>query len=230
MLKKALIIGAHLDDAVIAVGGLIAKWVKAGVEVDVVCFGNGDEAFTSLETRDGAVERFKAETDKAHEILGVKSFKCYDWPDFGVQKNRETYRQCIQAIRQSKPDVILGHYWNEYFQHRDVTRLSLDAWWQSAWDCSADLGAPWKAERFYHFEVLHDLPDPTHYVDVSDTLELKLEAWRRFETAEDHLGRMSDQIEARARHHGSKIGVKYAEALRRSYFVPENVKSPAEEL
>jgi len=229
-MKRALVIGAHLDDAVIAVGGLIAQWARAGVEVSVVCFGNGDEAFTDMAGQAGAVARFKADADKAHEVLGVKNFTCYDWPDFGVQKNRKSYRQCIQAIRDHRPDVILGHYWNEYFQHRDATRLSLDAWWQSAWACSADLGKPWKAERFYHFEVVHDLPEPTHLVDVSDSFDAKLAAWRCFESAEEHLGSMAEQLEARARFHGSKIGVKYAEALRRSYFVPEKVENSVEGL
>jgi len=37
-------------------------------------------------------------------------------------------------------------------------------------------------------------------------------------------------MEARARFHGSKIGVKYAEALTRSYFVPTAVRDAAEEL
>jgi hypothetical protein len=41
---------------------------------------------------------------------------------------------------------------------------------------------------------------------------------------------MFNQIESRARFHGSKIGVKYAEALTRSYFIPDKVLNPIEEL
>ena len=57
----------------------------------------------------------------------MRSFTCHQYPDYGVQENRETYRLCIWAIRQHKPDIILGHYWAEYFQHRAMARLACDA-------------------------------------------------------------------------------------------------------
>jgi len=222
-MTRVLVLGGHLDDSVIAVGGVIRKFVESGASVSVVCFGNGDEAFTTPGGRERAVELFKSEAVAAHEILGVKDFQCLDLPDFGVQENRETYRQCIAAIRRVKPDIILGHYWAEYFQHHAMARLVCDSWWQARWNCSADLGSPWTARSLYHFEVIHDLPDPTHIVDITSTFERKIEAWKRFETAQDHLDSMVDQLEARARHHGSRIGVRYAEVLKQSFFVPEAV-------
>ncbi len=222
-IKNVLVVGAHLDDSVIAVGGIIRKLANLGCKVSVVCWGNGDEAFTDISRRESAVEKFKTEAVNAHEILGVKDFLCFDVPDFAVQENRETYRQCIGAIRRTKPDIILGHYPAEYFQHHAIAKLTCDSWWQAGWNCSADLGSPWSAKALYHFEVLHDLPEPTHIVDISDTFEAKMEAWSKFETAEEHLGTLKDQLESRARYHGSKIGVKYAEVLKRSYFIPGKV-------
>ncbi|OHB57802.1 MAG: hypothetical protein A2Y12_17245 [Planctomycetes bacterium GWF2_42_9] len=222
-MKKVLILAAHLDDSIIAVGGIIRKYVNNGCKVSVVCFGNGDEAFTKMSDKDTCVEIFKAEAVKAHKVLGVEDFECFNVPDFGVQDNRQTYRQCIGAIRRTRPDVIFGHYWLEYFQHRAMARLACDSWWQAGWDCSADLGKPWIAPAMYHFEVLQTMPEPTHIVDITDTFEAKLESWRQFVTAQDHLDQLSGQLEARARFHGSKIGVKYAEALTRSYFVPQKI-------
>jgi len=203
-MKTILVLGGHLDDSVIAVGGIIRKFVNLGCKVSVVCFGNGDEAFTEVGQRESAMEHFKAEAVEAHKILGVEDFQCLDVPDFAVQD------------------------WAEYFPPRAMARLACDAWWQAQWNCSADLGAPWTARALYHFEVLHDLPEPTHIVDISDTFEAKLEAWGRFRTAEEHLDKMTDQLEARARYHGSRIGVKYAEMLKRSYFVPQAVLDPVE--
>ena len=159
----------------------------------------------------------------AHRILGVEDFQCLNVPDFAVQENRTTYRQCIEAIRRTEPDIVLGHYWAEYFQHRAMARLACDSWWQAGWNCSVDLGKPWTARALYQFTVLHDLPEPTHIVDVSDTFAAKAEAWAQFKTAEDHLDRMTDQLEARARYYGSLIGVRYAEPLKRSAFVPQTV-------
>jgi len=213
----------HSDDSIIAVGGILRRFVKAGVKVHVFCFGNNDEAYTKPGGQAAAVERGKAEAVAAHNVIGAASLDCHNLPDFGVQCNRDTYRACIGAIRKYKPDIILGHYWREYFQHRDMARLACDAWWQAGWDCSADLGKPWQARALYHFEVIHDLPDPTHIVDVTDSFQDKIRALKKFKSAEEHFSGMIAQAEARARFHGSKIGVKYAEVLRQSFFVPNKV-------
>lgn len=224
-MRNILVLGGHLDDSVIAVGAMLRKFVDAGCGVSVVCFGNGDEAFKVGGSPEAAARAFTSEAVKAHKVLGVDDFQCLDMPDFAVQENRTTYRQCIEAIRSRQPDIILAHHWAEYFQHRAMARLSCDAWWQAQWQCSGDLGAPWSARAMYHFEVIHDLPEPTHIVDISDTFEAKIEAWKQFKTAEEHLDLMTDQMRARARHHGSRIGVKYAEVLKRSYFVPVAVRN-----
>ncbi|MFH1477729.1 MAG: PIG-L family deacetylase [Verrucomicrobiota bacterium] len=222
-IKSVLVLAGHSDDSIIAVGGILRRFVTDGGRVHVFCFGNGDEAFTEPSAQATAVDKFKAEAIAAHKSLGVTSYECYGLPDFGVQRNRDTYRACIRAIRKYRPDIILGHYWREYFQHRDMARLTCDAWWQAGWNCSADLGRPWQAQSMFHFEVLQDLPEPTHIVDVTPSFQDKIRAWKKFESADDHLSSMVEQMEARARYHGSKIGVKYAEVLRQSFFIPRKV-------
>ena len=225
MPHSILFLGAHLDDAVIAAGATIRAFVDAGHAVDVVCLGNGDEAFTTPDGREEAAARFLEDARRAHAALGVRHFECHGVPDFAVGQTRDFYRHCIRAIRRVRPAVVFGHWWAEYFQHREMARQSRDAWFQAAWDCSADLGAPWRAERYYHFEVLQDLPEPTHLVDVSAVFEAKLEAWNCFSTAHEHLGSLARQLETRAAHHGAKIGVRYAEAFRQSFFQPQSCPS-----
>lgn len=239
---KVLVLGAHLDDSVIAVGGILRKIVNQGGQADVVCFGNSDEDFASIAERDTAVERITAQARQAHEILGVSSFTCFNYSDYAVLANKDTYRLCIESIRKHKPDVIFSHYWAEYFQHRAMARLACDSWWQAGWTCSADLGPAWMARALYHVEVIQLLPTPTDIVDISDTFEAKMEAWRCFQSSADLLestvekcgtsdrrrygsttGSLTEQIETKARYYGSLIGVRYAEALRRSDYLPRSV-------
>jgi LmbE family N-acetylglucosaminyl deacetylase len=239
---KLLVIGAHLDDSVIAVGGTIRKLVKAGGQVDVVCFGNSDEDFSDVADEATASERIKAQARRAHDILGVSSFTCFDYSDYAVQENRESYRLCIQSIRKYQPDLLFSHYWAEYFQHRAMARLACDAWWQAGWSCSADLGEPWMTPSLYHFEVIHLLPQPTEIVDISETFETKIAAWKCFQSSSEHLepekegadsikraygatlgGSLTEQIETRARYYGSLIGVRYGEALKKSDYLPRPI-------
>ena len=228
--KTMLVLAGHLDDSILAVGGILKKFTQAGGEVAVMCLGNGDEGFAHIEDRNTCVAKFYKEAIESHKVLGIDDFVCHNYSDFAVQESKESYRLCIEAIRRVKPDVILGHYWPEYFQHRAMARLSCDSWLQAGWECSADLGKPWQAKSLYHFEVLQTMPEPTHFVDVSDVFEYKLEAWSKFKTGQEHLGQEFERMETRARFHGSKIGVKYAEALTKSNFIPDTVTNPIVEL
>ncbi len=223
-MRKVLVLGAHLDDSVIAMGGTIAKLVKAGVEVDVFCFGNGDEAYTRPGGAAAARERFLAGADEAHRSLGVKQLECIDVGDFEVDATAQFYRQLIGAIRKYRPDVIFGHWKAEYFQHHGMAQMSLDAWNQARWQCTADYGAePWTVERYYHFEVADLLPQPSHLVDISDEFPAKMEAMAAYDAAGGHLGGWQDEMEARARFYGSRIGVRYAEAFKQSFYLPVKV-------
>ncbi|MHB9036620.1 MAG: PIG-L deacetylase family protein [Armatimonadota bacterium] len=221
---KVLVLAGHLDDSILAVGGIISKVAKSGGTVDVVCFGHSDEDYDDISNKDAAVTRLVSEAERAHDVLGVNSFTCLHYPDYAVQENRETYRLCIESIRKYQPDIILSHYWAEYFQHRAMARLACDSWWQAGWACSADIGKPWTARALYHFEVIHPLPEPTDIVDVSDTFDLKIKALQCFQSGYS----FTEQVECRARYLGSTIGVRYAEALRKSSFMPRAVLSVEE--
>ena len=84
-MSKVLVLAGHLDDSVIAVGGIIRKCVDLGCKVSVVCFGNGDEAFTEVGQRQAAIESSKTEAVEAHNVLGVTDFQCLDMPDFDLR-------------------------------------------------------------------------------------------------------------------------------------------------
>lgn len=222
-MRRALILGAHLDDSIIAMGATIRKMADAGIEVSVFCFGNGDEAYSVPGGQKAAVEHFKASAEKAHKILGAAHLECVDVGDFEVDATPQFYRLCIGAIRKYKPDVLFGHAPAEYFQHHGMSRMSLDAWNQARWICTADYGTePWAVDRYYQFEVKDLLSPFTHLVDVSEQFEAKMEAMACFEEG-GHLGDESDELRARARFYGSRIGVKYAEAFQQNFSIPVKV-------
>jgi hypothetical protein len=76
-------------------------------------------------------------------------------------------------------------------------------------------------------------------VDISDTFEAKMAAWSCFQglsvdgqsgatlaaaPAEEPAGSLTEQLECRARYYGSLIGVRYAEALQQSHYLPTAVR------
>ena len=78
-------------------------------------------------------------------------------------------------------------------------------------------------------------------MDVSDTFDAKMQAWKCFGSSAETLGpaedgkaaearhygtttgSFTDQIASRARYYGSVIGVRYAEALKKSDYLPRVV-------
>lgn len=223
-MKKVLILGAHLDDSIYAMGGTIRKLVKDGCRVNVFCFGNGDEAYTVPGGSNEAIRRFKEGAALAHEILGVKNPECFDVGDFEVNATAPFYRACIGAIRKYKPDVIFGHWKAEYFQHHGMAQMSIDAWNQARWNCTADFGVEaWAAKRYFHFEITDLLPQPTHLVDISEEFADKMKALAAYDPKGGHLNDWENEMEARAHFYGSRIGVKYAEAFKQSFYIPEKV-------
>lgn len=222
-LERVLLICGHPDDEVIGMGGTIRKLVNAGVEVSVLIFANGNEGYVTMEEKDTIVDRRRKERAIVQDILGITNYEAYDYGDYEIPKNAATYKLCIQAIRKYKPDIVFSHYWMEYMPHKAVATLATEAWWQAGWDCSMDLGNPWKAGSFYHFEVIRMLTEVSHIVDISDTFEAKIEAMRAYASQIDVVGGALQRIEGIAKLRGADIGVSYGEAFLQANTAPQAI-------
>ena len=223
MNKKVLILSAHPDDAVTCMGGTICKLIAEGNSVSVFAFGNGDEDYDEPGGSEAAVVRYKENTAKAYDILGC-SLECLWLPDFEDFQTRELYRECIKAIRKYQPDIVFAHWWAEYFQHTTMATISRDAWNQSRWFCSGDLGKPWTPAKYYHFSGADGVREITHIVDITPYIERKLAAHRAFAFRFfDKENDDAENVRKRNAYEGSLIGVDYAETFQRSFYFPEAV-------
>ena len=68
---RALVIGAHPDDADFGAGGLIALWASRGCEITVVCVTDGDSGgFDPSVPRERVPENRRDEQRAAAGLLG----------------------------------------------------------------------------------------------------------------------------------------------------------------
>lgn len=223
-MSRALVICGHPDDEVIGLGGTIKKLTKQGVEIIVAIFANGNEGYGEISLKEKIVKIRKEERKKVQRILGISQYEAFDYTDFGIPTNEETYKLCIKLIRRYKPDCIFTHYWLDYMAHRAVATVATEAWWQSGWKCSLDLGNPWKAKSLYHFEILELLTKPSHIVDITDTFEYKIKAMKAYASQVEVVPGILEQLEGLAKLRGSAIGVKYGEAFLKSNFLPDKIE------
>ncbi|MFA7158779.1 MAG: hypothetical protein WC299_05700, partial [Kiritimatiellia bacterium] len=71
--KSVLVLAGHLDDSILAVGGIMRRFAKAGAKVHVFCFGNNDEAYAQIGGQPLAVKKGMSQAVAAHRIIGASS-------------------------------------------------------------------------------------------------------------------------------------------------------------
>jgi LmbE family N-acetylglucosaminyl deacetylase len=224
--RRALAICAHDDDEVIALGGTIRLLADAGVRITTVVLAIGNEGYSRLSDRDQIVKVRRVERKNAQRILGTAECIPLDHHDFENLDTELVFSTIIRAVRAVRPQVVFSHLPTDYIAHRTLARVAPEAIWQAGWVCSLELGAPWKVDRLFQFSVLDLIGKPSHIVDITQVLQIKLEAMRQYISQQAVVPGILDQIMAKARAYGSLIGVQYGEAFMRSYFIPMALADP----
>jgi LmbE family N-acetylglucosaminyl deacetylase len=172
----------------------------------------------------------KAEAKRATEIIGAEMI-WMNYPDEWVFSNRETREDFIDMIREARPDLILSHSPDDYHpDHRQVSQLVFDAsFLASVPYVKTTHPAHEKVTPIYYMEPLGGQGfNPTEYVDISDTFQLKRQMlachqsqvkWLKEHDNIDFL----EFMETIAKFRGLQCGVAYAEGFRRANVWPRIV-------
>jgi len=219
--RRVLVFGAHPDDEIVGVGGILAKLSAQGAEVTVVTFTLGDTGYSDLSLKETISEIRAQEAKACEEILGISRRIILGKPCQGVVNDRQAYQECVQIIRESRPDVILTHArWDKHRDHRAVSEITDEARYKAADNVLADLGEPWHTPLLYYYETYDLFPFPTLLVDITDFMEKKLAAMATQKSQLAVLPGIMEYIKALGTVRGFLRGTRYAEALLQSSFFP----------
>ncbi|NLE13263.1 MAG: PIG-L family deacetylase [Clostridiales bacterium] len=216
---KVLGIGCHPDDIEVACAGTLAKYKKLGHEVTVCHVTNGDMGHVEIMPPELREMRI-AEAKKAGALAGIKVVTL-DIGDLVVYSSDRKQRDAVvEVLRQEQPDVIITHSPNDYMpDHTAVSRLVFDA--SFAASClHYNQGLPAAPiTPIYYMDTLAGVGFmPTEYVDISDTIELKIEMLEchvsQLKWMRDHDNiDFAEFVRTCARFRGLQCGVQYAEAF-----------------
>ena len=219
-----LAIAAHPDDAEVGCSGVLIQASEAGLRVGVADLTAGERA-----TR-GTQEQRSTERDRATEIIRLTVRLNLGLPDGGLGTVPEHRDAVVSLVREVRPSVVLAPYPEDrHPDHAAAGRLARDGSFLAGAAKIVD-GEPHRPERVYHYMVHHPF-EPTFVVDVSAVWDRKLEAVKAYASqfgseadTETELseGSFLSMVEARARFHGSMIGVERGEP----YFSPGPVPLP----
>ena len=217
-----LAVGCHPDDLEIACAGTLAKYAMRGDNVFMCHVANGNLGHAVIMPDELRDMRTK-EAERGGEIIGAKEVFNIDVGDMHVEaSNRETINKLIEVIRYTKPDLIITHNPDDYMRDHQQTS-------QLAFHCSFGSSVPHivtATEAYgnivpiFYMDTLAGINFvPTEYVDVTDTIEIKLKALSQHESQikwmldHDKID-FIDFVRTCSKYRGLQCGVPYAEGFR----------------
>lgn len=191
--SSALVIAAHPDDIEFGCAGTVAKWTRLGVRVTyvLVTSGNGgthDPAYT----RETIAVLREQEQRAAAALCGVTEVEFLRYNDGEVMPTLELRKDLVRMVRKHKPEIVIGMDPTRVFvgdgyinhpDHRAVATATMDA---VAPVAAMPLMYPelGPAHRVREVWVQFSLEADT-WIDISDTLETKMEALRQHKSQVD---------------------------------------------
>lgn len=218
--ERVLVVAAHPDDELLGCGGSIARMVGQGSVVSVLIVGEGitsrrGEAAGALNDQLAALA---ASTRRACGILGVSSVDMLGLPDNRLDTLPQLdINQAVEAVvERVRPDLVMTHHHgNLNVDHRRVHEAVVTA-------TRPMPGGLDTAQLFFETVSSTEWQTPgrapflpSYFVDISATLERKIEALACYETEMRDWphARSLEAVRALARWRGASVGRAAAEAF-----------------
>ncbi|MHB1017502.1 MAG: bacillithiol biosynthesis deacetylase BshB1 [Coriobacteriia bacterium] len=203
-------IGAHPDDVEIGMGGTVAACARDGADVVIVDLTDGEP------TPFGTHERRMAEAGESARILGCRRVTLGLTNRFLVD-DADARMALAEVIRLERPQVLFVPYPEDaHPDHLAASRIAEAARFYAKLTKTSMTGEPFYPARIYRYMAVHLrlVREPSFFADISETLDIKLEALgvyrSQFVDNEANAGIFA-QVERTARSHGDSARVAAAE-------------------
>ena len=217
-----LAIQAHPDDVDFSSGGTVAKLVRDGHEVHYLSVTSGNKGSHDRSmTPEQLTAIREGEQEEAARRLGVASCHFLRHNDGELEANLSLRGEVCRVIRLVRANAILTFDpWRPYQMHPDHRAVGITA--LDAVIAARDhLFFPEQLRDGVEISRVHEVylfgaAEPDYWVDISETIELKIHA------ATAHASQIRGDLEeraerqrVRAREIGQPRGMGYAEAFKR---------------
>lgn len=216
MAENVLVVAAHPDDEALGCGGTLKRHSTRGDKVHILFLADG------VSSRDGAMtgleERQAAATDAAN-LMGAQPPKFLMFADnrLDTVPQLEISKAIEDYAREVSPTIVYTHHGGDLnVDHRIVHQCAMVAFRPIAGS---------KVKGIFAFETasstewsmsgIGSVFDPDRFVDISVTLELKLELLRLYEKEMRPFPhpRSEEAVRALAKWRGASSGLAAAEAF-----------------
>ena len=212
-----MFIGAHPDDIELNCGGTVLKLVESGKNVGIIDLTEGE-----LSTRGNRRSRV-LETSAASKLLGISFRENLKIRDGSIEINKINRKKIIRVLRKYKPEIVFAPYPND--RHPDHiyagNLIRESVFYSGLMKIRTGNLKAFRPRKLYFYRSAIDIP-VSFIFDISSVFKKKLEVLKCYRTQfydseskepETFISSsfFRNEIEARARHYGFKIGSEFGE-------------------
>jgi LmbE family N-acetylglucosaminyl deacetylase len=222
--QRAVAVVAHPDDLEYGAASAVARWTGQGKQVSYVLATRGEAGIAGMAPAQVAPLRVAEERSSA-AVVGVTDVEFLDHQDGLVEYGIALRRDLAAAFRRLRPDVVLTSSfdltWSEegpvnHADHRAVGLAVLDACRDATNEWVFPEAGPVcpPITAAYVFAS----SEPTHFVDVTETIDLGVASLREHRAYIEGLGREFDPddfLKSMAGYVGLGAGCEYAVSMHR---------------
>ena len=207
-----MVVTAHPDDPEFLAGGTVAKLAKEGRAITYVIVTNGNKGSGDRSvTSEQLAPIREQEQRRAAQVLGVGRVEFLGYEDGELEDTRDLRRDITRQIRRWRPDLIItlnlhrtyNNFPGWHRDHRITGRVVLDCVYPLARDHLAfpELLPEYELHKVREVYLIQ-WEQPRLVIDITDTMDLKLEAISR------HVSQIGDfeAVETRMRNRAAIIG------------------------
>jgi len=212
-----LAVAPHPDDLEILCGGTLAKLVKQGYKVGIFDLTSGEP------TPRGSNETRKLEAEEARRILDVPLRVNVDLPNRVLMDSPENRFKLATEFRRYRPGIVIvaagrtpaaspdhhqGHLIGE--AARFYSQLTK---WDERFDGTSPYRVPHLVYAPFPFEAEQRHWHSQFVIDISDTIDQKVEAVKAYESQFDpaRFARVEHMIRSVGGYHGARCGYMFGE-------------------
>ncbi len=183
-MTKVLVVAAHPDDEVLGCGGTLALHAKAGHEVKVLFLADGEGARRGSEADQDVSGRQQAATAAA-KVLGISDVVFKPFPDnqLDTVPLLDITQSVEEVIGSFAPEIVYTHFENDLnIDHELTYRAVVTACRPPAFE-SVRMIASFEVPSSTEWRPAGTVAgfSPSLFVDISPTLDKKIEAMRCYE-------------------------------------------------
>ena len=228
--ERVLAVFAHPDDPEFGAGGSMAKLVKDGADVTYVIVTDGSQGGENPKQKDSELVAIRQREQRAAaKVLGIKKIEFLGYKDGHLAPDLKLRRDIVRMIRKYKPELVITHIpgrvldapmGGSHPDHLAVGEATMAAVYPDSRNPRAFRGL---LKEGFAPHIVDEVWIPywtmgDHFVDITKTIDLKLEALRKHKSQVSKPGMEWDVdkwVRKRHRDIGKKGGFRYAESFKR---------------